>query len=106
MLWLTDEINKTIYNYLKHKTTCVTNFKLTILKPFLKTITFFYGVEHDTYEYYILGFVGNKNFVERARVIYNAGRYEEEGFYTSQVNMMCVFTEMLVVNGYKNNWHY
>lgn len=62
----------------------------------------FYGVEHDTY--YILGFVGNQNVVERARVIYNGGRYEEEGFYTSQVNMMSVFTEMLEDNGYKNNW--
>lgn len=64
----------------------------------------FYGGEYDTY--YNFGFVGNQNVVEKARVIYDPVRYEEEGFYTSQVNMMCVFTEMLVDNEYKNSWRY
>lgn len=54
----------------------------------------------------ILGFVGNQNDVERARVFYNTGRYDEEGLNTSQVNKICVFTEMLMDNEYKNNWHY
>lgn len=34
----------------------------------------FYGVEYDTY----YGLIGNKNVVERARVIYNPWRYEED----------------------------